>query len=231
MRPYYEHAGITIYHGDCRDLPPTLEADALITDPVWPDCEHVFPGIDAKALLASALDVANVRRVVVQIGCGSDVRFLGAVPDRFPFFRTCWLEYACPSYSGRLLNTGDVGYVFGEPPIAKKGAMVLPGKTTATRTTSADWARIAQRKAIRNGKERGRSEFSLSEHPTPRRLEHVQWLVKWFGGDSVVDPFVGSGTTLIAAKRCGIRAIGIDITERFCEMAANRLSQEVMQFE
>lgn len=49
MSPYYEHAGITIYHGDCREVLPQLEAESIITDPVWPDCEHIFPGIDAKA--------------------------------------------------------------------------------------------------------------------------------------------------------------------------------------
>lgn len=116
LQPFYEEDGIAIYHGDCREVLPQLQADAVVTDPVWPDCEHIFPGIDAVALLREALTVADVERVAIQIGCGSDPRFLSAVPARFPFIRTCWLEYACPSDQGRILNTGDVGYVFGEPP-------------------------------------------------------------------------------------------------------------------
>ncbi len=68
MKPYYEHAGITIYHGDCREvLPQLVECEAMITDPVWPDCEHVFPGIDAQRLLSEALAVANVRRVGIHM--------------------------------------------------------------------------------------------------------------------------------------------------------------------
>ena len=223
MVPYYEADGIVIYHGDSRELMPMLSADSLISDPVWPDCEHIFPGIDAKAVLASVLSVANVRRIAIQIGCASDVRFLSVVPERFPFLRAWWLEYACPSYQGRILNTGDLAYVFGEPPPPVQGAMVLPGKKTATRTTADDWRAISQRRRQRVGKERG--AVPLVTHPTPRRLEHVAWLVKWFGGSSVVDPFVGSGTTLLAAKRCGISAIGIDIDERYCEEAAQRLNQ------
>src|SRR5215831_15165963 len=116
MKPYYEQDGITIYHADCRDVLPGLKGSSVITDPVWPNCEHVFPGIDARGLLAESLTVAEVDRVVIHIGCGTDPRFLQAVPTRWPFIRVCSLEYACPSYHGRILNTGDIAYVFGTAP-------------------------------------------------------------------------------------------------------------------
>ena len=65
-------------------------------------------------------------------------------------------------------------------------------------------------------------------HPSPRRFEHVAWLVNLYSEGAVLDPFAGAGTTLLAAKNCGQTAIGIEIEERYCEIAARRLSQEVL---
>jgi site-specific DNA-methyltransferase (adenine-specific) len=53
----------------------------------------------------------------------------------------------------------------------------------------------------------------------------VEWLVKWYGGGSVIDPFAGSGTTLLAAQNACLPAVGIEIEEKFCEVAARRLEQ------
>jgi len=65
-------------------------------------------------------------------------------------------------------------------------------------------------------------------HPAPRRLEFVKWLVHQFSDKQVIDPFAGSGTTLVAAKYLGRQAIGIEIKEEYCEVAISRLSQMVM---
>lgn len=234
ITPYYSHAGITIYHGDCREILPDLSAESIITDPVWPDCEHIFPGVDAKKLLSEALAVAQVQRVFIQIGCFSDPRFLAAVPGRFAFLRVCWLEYACPSYRGRILNTGDVGYVFGDPPVSRKGAMILPGKVTA-RICDKGFTRwngdSGKNRRINHSKERGGIPHAERlPHPTPRRSEHVRWSAKWFAGSSVIDPFAGSGMTLLQCKKLGVTAAGIEIEEKYCEIAAKRLSQEVFDF-
>jgi hypothetical protein len=225
--PYYQDEAVCIYHGDCREVLPQIQAEAIITDPVWPGCEHVFPGIDAEALLRDALAVARVERVAIHLGCWSDVRFLRAVPARFPFIRVCWLEYACPSYRGRVLNTGDVAYVFGEPPAPRKGAMVLPGKSVAHKT---DRGWVGGKRAA--GKERsGLLNLNSLPHPTPRRTEHVRWLVGWFGGASVIDPFMGTGATLVAAKSIGVKAIGIERERAYCDLAVERLRQATLPLE
>jgi DNA modification methylase len=69
-------------------------------------------------------------------------------------------------------------------------------------------------------------------HPCPKPLSWMRWLVSLGSrvGETVLDPFMGSGTTLVAAKQLYRNAIGIEIEERYCEIAAKRLSQEVFDW-
>lgn len=208
-KPYYDEGGITIYHADAREILVCMgKIDAVITDPVWPNADtELFGANDPVGMMR---DVAKYfphlcRRAVIQLGCDSDPRFLEAIPSALPFFRICWLEYVRPNYKGRLLYTGDVAYVFGEPPASRPGAHVIPGRAIQN-----DSARV------NNG------------HPCSRQLQHVRWLVKWFAHGTVLDPFAGAGTTLVAAKNAGLQAIGIEIEEKYCEIAVRRLAQEVL---
>jgi hypothetical protein len=225
VKPYYEHAGITIYHGDAREIMPQLEGESIITDPVWPNCEHIFPGIDGARLLGEVLAGARVRRVAIQMGCNSDPRFLMCVPPVFPFLRTCYLEYAVVGYLGRIMRDAEVAYVFGDAPDSKPGARVMPGRVIATRSNG-------DKKWGSHGRTQLEVEASVRAmaHPTRRLLQHVRWLCKWFGGSSVIDPFMGSGTAALACKSIGVTFQGIEIEERYCEIAAKRLAQEVFDF-
>lgn len=224
MKPYYEHAGITIYHGDARDLLPQIEQpDTCIVDPVWPN--SVFASvIDPFALFSEICERLATERIVVHLGCASDPRFLAAVPERYEFLRTCWLRYARPSYRGRILVGSDVAYAYGPPPPSREGRHVLSGECVA---------RNNRNKLQHVGRGEGQSDaedYEALPHPAPRRLEHLNFLVKVFAEDGVIDPCCGTGTTLEAAKHAGIAAIGIEIEERYCEIAAKRLSQEVFDF-
>lgn len=245
MTPYYQHGGISIYHGDARLLAPLLPAvDAVITDPIWPNSAKVFPGIDAQALLEDTLQgftssvdfqqyaEPRAKRVVIHMGCDSDPRFLAAVPDCWPFIRVCDLDYARPTYKGKIVQGGDIAYVFGALP-TDLGRKLLPGRYISTRSDKlfqrSTW--IAKDKHFTRRKDiRIAHDADALPHPCPRRLQHVRWLVKWFGGSSVCDPFLGSGTTALACKSLGIACTAIEIEERYCEISAKRLEQEVLAF-
>ena len=224
MKPYYEHAGITIYNGNCLDLLSQIEQPpACIVDPVWPN--SVFPGVaDPQRLFAEAAALLTVQTLVVHLGCSSDPRFLLAVPERFPFIRVCWMRYARPSYRGRVLVTSDVAYVFGEAPPSRPGIRVLSGEVVARNNSN---------KLQNTGRGNGTSDwidYTELAHPGPRRMEHLIWLCGQYADNGVIDPFCGTGTTLAAAKQLGRKAIGIELEESFCEVAAKRLSQEVFEF-
>jgi hypothetical protein len=171
----------------------------------------MFPGVDPYRLFAevAARFPRLARRVVVQLGCNSDPRFLSGMPAALPFVRACWLRYARPSYAGTVLYSGDVAYVFGDrdPP---EGKRLLPGEMSVVDSDAA-----------------GR----LSGHPCPRPSESVAWLVGWFSkaADTILDPFSGRGTTLTAAYAARRRAIGCEVREEFCELAARRLEAESAQ--
>ena len=115
----------------------------------------------------------------------------------------------------------DVAHVFGEYPKSQPGRRVISGEYCSTRPD-------VRRMKVTQGKEWGKPVSN--EHPCPRRLQHLRWLVSKWAEGSILDPFAGSGTTLVAAKVNGLPAIGIEIEEKYCEIAAKRLSQKVFQF-
>lgn len=208
MKPYYQDDACTIYHGDCRSIVPDIEAQSIVTDPTWPNCVVDLFGKDRPAeMVAECLYLAEVKRIAIHLGCDSDPRFLMAVPTRWAFFRVSWMRMARPHYKGRLLYGSDVAYLFGEPPPSRDGQRVIGGEVCSVNS-------------------KGRE----SEHPCPRKIEHVQKLCGWWSeeSDTILDPFMGSGTTLRAAKDLGRKAIGIEIEEKYCEIAAKRLAQEVL---
>lgn len=199
MRPYYDHGGITIYHGDCREVLPTLAFDAVVTDPPYGLAEKWQGGTwFTRGVYASgvAWDSSAPQDVVASI-----------------------LAYNLPT-----IVWG--GNHFAMPPA--RGWLVWD-KTNAV-PTMADvelaWTNIdkpAKRYAHPcNGWAR--------QHPTEKPIALMRWCLSHLpSGDGVIaDPFMGSGTTLVAAKELGRHAIGIELSEAYCEIAAKRLSQEVL---
>ena len=208
MKPYYEHAGVTIFCGDCLELLPTLTSDVLVTDPPY--------GIDMEAF-ADEIETASMG---VDAAQGHRAAIF-ASPRTLPDF---WKRVETWSWE-RLLwlwKDGDIAHPWRGWHMNSE-AIIIASRTRegwpAYDSTRSDCYRVG----FSGGK---------NGHPAAKPLSVVSDLVARLSRptDVILDPFAGSGTTLVAAKNLGRRAIGIEIEERYCEIAAKRLSQEVMQF-
>lgn len=212
MNPWKEKREIgnaTLYLGDCLEILPTLpKVDAVITDPVWPNApEGMFPGVsDPRELLRLALASCEAERAVICLRNDSDPRFLGAVPGKLKFLQCMWMRYACVGHMDRFLTGNEIAYVFGSWPMRKQGRISLPGMGPV------------QAKPIpRDG------------HPCPRSELHMRWLCSNWSDGVVLDPFMGSGTTCLAADLLGIQSIGIEIEPKYFEIACERIENAQRQ--
>jgi DNA modification methylase len=207
MKPYYEHGGVTIYHGDCREVAPSLPAfDLLLTDPPY--------GIGR--------DGSN--RSTGSHGGRKAYDFLGWDAGR----PEPWLlQMLCSKAKRHVIWGGN--YFVESLPATMKWLVWDKGQRIAQSDGELAWTSLegALRICTLN-----RVELMLdgAEHPTQKPERLMRWCIQQAGDDvqSVFDPFMGSGTTLRAAKDLGLTAVGIEREERYCEIAAKRLSQEVL---
>ena len=139
----------------------------------------------------------------------SDPRFLTAVPNSVPFFRACELPYVMPGYIGRKLGGDELAYCFGKPIPSRAGQRVIPGRGPSVQPD-------------------GRS---ANGHPCSRALGHFDWLIRWWSqeGETVLDPFMGSGTTCLAAYRGNRKSIGIEIEPKYFDIACERIENAQRQ--
>lgn len=207
IKPYYEDEYNILYHGDASEILSYLNKnfEVIITDPVWPNApNHLISGRETPCQIfqKSAFHFDRLaQRVIIQLGCNSDPRFLNAIPQKLQYFRTCWLGYGNPNYKEQIVVDANVAYVFGLPPTNK--TEYIPGHIVQIEPKEkVDW------------------------HPCPRQEFHLDWLIKWFVSEGpILDPFCGSGTTLVSAKKAGIKSVGIEIEKKWLDKIIERLKK------
>jgi DNA modification methylase len=214
-KPYYEDArnGITIYHGDCREILPHLgKFDLLLTDPPYGIGEAAGRN-KSRSLLAVSRDYgdedwddAPPTRETLDLcrgACTHQIIFGGNYFDLAP--SSCWLVWD--------KDNGENDFADCE--------LAWTNMSKAVRRKRYRWQGMLQ--------EPGRRKEQRL-HPTQKPLEVISWALGHAPTSvaTVLDPFMGSGTTLRAAKNRSLRAVGIDRIERYCEIAAKRLAQEVL---
>lgn len=217
-KPYYQDDACTIYHGDCRDILPHLpKVDLVLTDPPygvrkkeeWDDEQHFRENIIRMLKLTRCVS----SRVIWFCADKMMAEIVATRP--FDLFRVLvWNKPAGSQFAGASHNkiwySSELILLFGDKEDFKSVG-------TAKRMTY----------SVYDDRTLPFSEFN---HPTPKPIDLIQWLCENHSNDGhlILDPFLGSGTTLVAAKNLGRRAIGIEINYEYCKIAEQRLAQEVL---
>ena len=206
MKPYYERGGVTIYHGDCRDVLPGLAFDAVLTDPPY-GLGDLWNGGGGSA--------------------GSSWRFDPAEAKSWDAASVDGLVQLVSSAAPEVVIWG--GNYYPLPP--SRGWLVWDKKQNDSFTTGQAelaWTNLNRTTRVFRFAQCELATEGPKLHPTQKPLALMRWCLKWLSGSVIVDPFAGSGTTLRAAMDIGLSAIGIEIEERYCEIAASRLAQGVL---
>lgn len=213
VEPYYSDELVTLFHGDCREITEWLEADVLVTDPpygiAWKRgnyngaAQHGGISNDATTV---------VRDEVLGAWGGRPAAVFGdfSLPPS-PVAQT--LVWAKPSDSGIFgarcgwRRDAEAIYLVGPWPLApaERSGILRTSQAMSTYTKDAG-------------------------HPHAKPVDLLGSLIDRCPPGVVADPFAGSGSTLVAAKRLGRKAIGVELDERYCEIAAKRLAQGVLDF-
>ena len=223
VTPYYEEDGITIYHGDCREILPQLdrsEVGAIVSDPPY--------GIDIRPGLR------GMHGASLQL----HPRVIG---DDSPFDPAHLLEWKRPTilwgannFAARLPDSNawiiwDKRYGYEPDAFFGDAEMAWSNLTGGARIIRLPWA---------SGQDK---QCEGRWHGTQKPIGVMRWCIDrlaWITGPAklrewdgaILDPYCGSGTTLVAARKLGRRAIGVEIEEKYCEISAKRLSQKVFDF-
>jgi len=222
LKPYYQDKWVTIYHGDCREILPTLEpVDLVLTDPPYginSDTNNAFDKhywdgtYKEKASMCNdnfPLDFGFLFSIEskTKIIFGAN-NFYKQLPHKGIWI--CWDKRLSKRLDKMLGSSFELAWVDKEKGFYKMYRVLHGGVINADSI---------------NGNNEGR--LHPTQKPVPLFCEIIEDFSK--SNDLILDPFLGSGTTCYCAKKLNRKSIGIEIEEKYCEIAAKRCSQEVME--
>lgn len=213
-KPYYDHDGIQIFHGDCREILPELESgsvDLVLTDPPY--------GIDYQ----SARRTGWQRKAKIAGDTEFPLWLFGLCQFRVAMFVWCRWDILPQLPSPRSFivwdkgqhGMGDLKHEYGRQ---WEACAFYPGPAHRFTKRPVDIIRVPCIPPAR------------LVHPNEKPVGAVAPLIDAHPGVIILNPFMGSGTTLRDAKDLGRRCIGIEIEEKYCEIAVRRLAQGVLPF-
>lgn len=226
--PYYQDSAVTIFHGDCRDILPQLRADFVVTDPPYNAGKNYG-------------ETTNDRREWPEwVAWLDELMALAAAPEALMFLsQTAYRHYI--RHSSRNVDWSAIWFkplsmaVCAAPFMPHYEHIVYFGARKKGQRRHADGTFVKHSDpgfgsdVFTANVEHGKPRMG---HPTPKPLVLMRDIISRIEQDSVIlDPFMGRGTTLRAAKDLGRKAIGIEINESYCERAAEWMSQAVLPLE
>lgn len=217
MNPYYQDDYVTIYHGDCREIDAWLDADVLVTDPPYGTAAGVG-GADGYG-----------RRHGNQRGEERKGQTIAGDADTYTRdgILVLWGPRPCALFGSPRLP---------DPPGIWADRLVWD--KTRPGLNGGPWRYQHESIYVSSGFKRVSNSATSIIKAWPDQTDHIhakpltvmRALVGAAPPGVVADPFAGSGSTLVAAKSLGRKAVGIELDERYCEIAANRCAQEVLDF-
>ncbi len=221
MKPYYSDDSVTLWHGDCREITDWLAADVLVTDPPygigykrgrWAN-RHTP---DAHAGIANDLDTSSREAALTMWGSQRPALVFGSLRAAYPTGWRKMLVFGKPTVGCGLFGQRDPWFSNWEP------IFVLGDWPAQTPTRSAV---ITTRYAAASGYS---GYATKAGHAHAKPLDVMEELIAACPSGVIADPFAGSGSSLIAARNLGRRAIGVEVDERYCEVIARGLAQDVL---
>ena len=207
MTPYFETKNGVLYHGNCLSILPHLEpVDLVLTDPPW---NLGYFENDNKEWCEYykwlEMFINKIKPISKVIWIFQSTK---AIPYISPLFKG-WMVFAslknfCQMHPKKIPNAFDIAFF---------------NSCYGYKGNGRNW-HIGNNANIK---------MSRSSHPTNRPLDTVQYILEMYSLKDILDPFLGSGTTAVACERLNRKWIGIEIEEKYCEIAAKRNEGESRQ--
>ncbi len=216
MQPYYQDNWVTIYHGDCREILPELpSADLVLTDPPYNVGKNYGlhnDSMEQHEYISWCSEWFSILKekspcIVITVGITNLPMWLIDIERTHKIIAWVKENQCSRNYIGKTS-----GFNIWEPVLVYGSSKKCVPRDSFNIPIGL--------------------QSNIGDHPCPKPPRAWEWLLNNFTdhGDTVLDPFLGSGTTTYCAKKLGRKSIGIEINEKYCEIAAKRCQQTVMNF-
>lgn len=228
MKPYYDQDGVTLYCGDCAEF--EIACDLIVTDPPYGQ-EFKSGKSDLWGAIQGDDDVAGtmdrLARVLKGLRRGRHVYIFG---NRFDFTKLPLCGFTEIIWDKQIIGMGDLAAPWGPQHENITFANYELSKANREKGYGKLSARLRKGSVVRSLRA---NSGAVKHHPTEKPVDILRQLIESSSvmGETVYDPFAGSGSTLIAAALEGRQAIGVEFEERYCETAAKRFERELRQNE